>query len=63
MKVIILDKTSGETVARIITNHSMTIDEAIRLVGEIYDDENDENVLINGKWYYYENLDMDYTRE
>lgn len=59
----IINKATGETVATIITNHSMTLDEAIELVGEIDPDQMDESVLIGGEWYYYEDLDLDWGEE
>ena len=63
----IINTTTRETVAEILTNHSMTLDEAINLVGEIINDADDErfsedgdNVIINGKRYWWEDLDMEY---
>lgn len=56
----IINTTSQETVAEIITNHSMTLDEAIETVGTIFSAENpwDENVEIDGKLYFYDDLDL-----
>lgn len=56
----IINTTNQETVAEIITNHSMTLDEAIELVGSILTAENpwDENVEIDGKLYFYDDLDL-----
>ena len=56
----IINTATNEIVAKILTNHSMTLDEAINLVGEIINPENpwDENVLIDGNWYYYDDLDL-----
>ena len=54
----IINTTTQETVAEIMTNHSMSLDEAINLVGEIFSANEGENVLIDGNWYYYEDLDM-----
>lgn len=56
----IVNTVTGETVATIITNHSMSLDEAIQLVGEIYPSTEEENVEIDGKMYYYDDLDMDW---
>ena len=58
----IIDKTTGETVASIMTNHSMTLDEAIDLVVERITAENfgDPDVLINGEEYCSEDLDIVY---
>lgn len=54
----IINIATNEIIAEITTNHSMTLDEAINLVGEIYQQNEEENVLINGNWYYYDDLDI-----
>lgn len=61
----IINTITGETVAEVITNHSMTLDEAINLVGEIITPENpgDADVLIDGNLYFYDDLAMDFTQE
>ena len=59
----IYNKQDGSTVTTIITNHSMTLDEAIRLVGTIHEDYDEENVEIQGEWYYYDDLDIDFADE
>lgn len=63
----IINTVTNETVSEILTNHSMTLDEAINLVGEIINDADDErfsddgdNVIIDGKRYWWEDLDMEY---
>lgn len=58
----IINIATGETVAEITTNHSMTLDEAINLVGEIITPENpwDADVLIAGKLYFYDDLAMEW---
>lgn len=64
----IINTITNETVAEILTNHSMTLDEAIRAAGgEIINDEDDErfsedgdNVIIGGNRYWWEDLDMEY---
>lgn len=58
----IINTVTGETIAEIITNHSITLEEAINLVGEITTQENagDENVEIDGKMYFYDDLDMEW---
>jgi hypothetical protein len=61
----IINTTTNETIAEILTNHSMTIDEAILACGgEIINNAEDErfsqegdNVIINGKRYWYEEID------
>ena len=58
----IINIATGETVAEITTNHSMSLDEAINLVGEIITPENpwDPDVLIAGNLYFYDDLDMEW---
>lgn len=49
---------SKEIIADILTNHSMSVEDAIDLLGgEIHGENEDENVLIDGEWYYYDDLD------
>lgn len=55
----IVNKVTGETVTKIMTNHSMSLDDAINLVGKIYPDNSEENVLIFGEWYYYDDLEIE----
>ncbi len=60
----LINKTTGEVIGTIITNHTMTIDECIEaLGGEIVDDEHDprfsdngDNIIIDGVRYWYEDL-------
>ena len=62
----IINITTNETVAEILTNHSMSLDEAIDACGgEIINDMDDErwsddgdNVIIKGERYWYEDLDI-----
>lgn len=58
----IINTITHETVSEIIANHGMTLDEAINLVGEIINPENpwDENVLIDGTLYFYDDLDLEW---
>ena len=63
----IINTITNETVVEIFANHSMTLDEAINLVGEIINDADDErfsedgdNVIIDGRRYWWEDLDMEY---
>ena len=55
----------GTTIAKINTNHSMSLDEAINLVGEIINDADDPrfdsedgNVVINGNRCRYDDINM-----
>jgi len=59
MKAIVNRTWDGkeEVIARIVTNRSMTLDEAIQLVGTIHNENTDENVEIDGEWYYYDDLE------
>ena len=50
----IINTVTNEEVATINTNRSMTLDEAIELVGEVIPEAENENVVIDGKEYYYE---------
>ena len=56
----IINKVTGKTVATIEANHSMTLDEAINLVGEIHAENEEENVKIGDDWYYYDDLGMEW---
>ena len=58
----IINIATGETVAEIAANHSMSLDEAINLVGEIITPENpwDADVLIGVNLYFYDDLDMEW---
>ena len=56
----IINKPTGEIITEIITNHSMTLEEAIECVGSFVPQENpwDANVEINGTEYWSEELDI-----
>lgn len=58
----IINKTTGATIKEIIGGETLTLDEAINLVGEIHNFpmEQREDVEIGGNWYYYE--DLGYTK-
>lgn len=61
----IINTATNEIVADIVTNHGMTLDEAIECVGgEVINNMDDErwsgdgdNVIIDGNRYWYEELD------
>lgn len=59
----IINKVTNEVAAIISTNRCMSLREAIELVGEIIPDAENENVVIDGKKYYYEDLEIFYTEE
>lgn len=53
---------AGKTIATIITNHGMTLDEAIEICGGTYDNDRaingDAEVCIGGEWYWYDDLEL-----
>lgn len=57
------DIETNDTIAEITTNHSMSIDEALDLMGYTVNDEG--QILDNGEALnaWYDNLEMDYTDE
>ena len=56
----IINKVTNEVAAIISTNRCMSLREAIELVGEIIPEAENENVVIDGKEYYYDDLEMVY---
>ena len=55
----IVNRMTREVVAEVITNHSISLDDAINLVGEYRNPEADEaDVFINDKEYWYCDLDL-----
>lgn len=64
----LINTTTNETIGEILTNHSMTLDEAIDcLGGEIINDTSDprwsddgDNVIIDGQRYWWEELDTEW---
>lgn len=64
----IMNTITNEVIAEINTNHSMTLDEALDLIGaeiiNFMDDErwnNDyDNVILDGERYWYEDLELCY---
>lgn len=61
----LINKVTGEVIASVLTNHTMTLDQLIYAVGgEIVNDETDDrwsddgdNVIIDGVRYWYEDLE------
>ena len=51
----IISNETGETIANILTNHSMTLDEAIDLVAE---NSCDPDYILNGVELWYDDLDL-----
>ena len=64
----LIDTATNTTICEIVSNHSMTLDEAIECAGgEIVNDVSDErysddgdNVIVDGQRYYYEDLEIVY---
>lgn len=64
----LIDTATGTTIREIVSNHSMTLDEAIYCAGgEIINNANDkrysedgDNVIIEGKRYYYDDIEFVY---
>ena len=62
----IMNTITNEVIAEINTNHSMTLDEALDLIGaEIINYMDDErwsheydNVILDGERYWYEDLEL-----
>ena len=62
----IMNTTTNETIAEFDTNISMTLDEALELIGaEIINDMDDErwgndydNVILDGEGYWYDDLEL-----
>lgn len=62
----IMNTTTNETIAEFDTNLSLTLDEALKLIGaEIINDMDDErwsndydNVIIDGERYWYDDLEL-----
>ena len=61
----IFNRNTNETISTVVTSHGITLDEAINYVGEIHNDKEcyEENVEINGNWYYYDDLDIEACRD
>ena len=55
MKIVNYD---GTVLPEIAPNLSMNLDEAISIVGEIHPEEQEENVEIGRRWYYYDDIDF-----
>ena len=54
----IINVVTGETIKEIIGGDNRTLDELLEMFGEIFAENTDENVLIDGEWYYYDDLDV-----
>lgn len=62
---IINTANDNEVLATITTNHSMSLDEAIKLMADeilpdTFENDGEPRVRFGDKWYYYEDLDMEW---
>lgn len=58
---MLIVNNDGEILGRIVTNHSMTLDEALDFIRDDYEYiDGNEDVKISGKWYYSENLGISF---
>lgn len=53
----IINKSTRETIFKILGGEKMTLDEALNFAGEIFPENAEENVLIRDVWYFYDDLD------
>lgn len=51
-------RSNEKVIGQVDSTHGMTKDEAIMWFGEIYPERENENVLIDGEWYYYDDLEV-----
>lgn len=58
------DRMTGTVIADIITNHSMSIDDALDLMGYTLDDDEGQILDEDGNRLdaWYDDLEMDYSR-
>ena len=62
----IINTVTKETVCEVVTNHSMSLDDAILLMGEFINPGDDRysddgnNVIICGNRYFYDDLEMEW---
>lgn len=60
----IINKINGEVIAEIITNHSMTIEEALELVGERFETDDpsfdDPDFIVDGEEVWVEDCEMEW---
>ena len=57
----IINTVTGQEIGHVVTNHSMTLDEALRLIGaEIINPEHpgDPDVLLDDQELWYDDLDL-----
>ena len=63
MKCIILVRDTDNVIGTVITNHFLSLDEGMRLIGYQWvgeENSNNSGYLVGGEYYKEEDLDMDY---
>lgn len=59
--MIIYNVITNEKIAEVVTNHSLTLDEALNLVTEAepyLNEDNNMTYIVNGREVYYDDLDI-----
>ena len=57
----LIDTATNTTICEIVSNHSMTLDEAIECAGGEILNATEDNVVIDGVTYCYDDLDLVYS--
>lgn len=57
----LIDTATNTTICEITSNHSMTLDEAIKCAGGEILNATEDNVIIDGVTYCYDDLDLVYS--
>jgi hypothetical protein len=57
----LIDTATNTTICEIVSNHSMTLDEAIECAGGEILNATEDNVIIDGVTYCYDDLDLVYS--
>ena len=56
----LIDTATNTTICEIVSNHSMTLEEAIECAGGEILNATEDNVIIDGATYCYDDLDLVY---
>ena len=57
----LIDTATNTTICEIVSNHSMTLEEAIESAGGEILNATEDNVIIDGVAYCYDDLDLVYA--
>lgn len=57
----LIDTATNTTICEIVSNHSMTLEEAIECAGGEILNATEDNVIIDGVPYCYDDLDLVYV--